>query len=122
MSRKNSVSRRIIALVIANAEMSAEAVAQEWRHCYPTDVAPPLLRLRVALCQLAEYGWLKARERNGVVFYRYARRHPPSANTPLFSNRQILAARRARGAKALSSTHTLHACFFALPPTTLESE
>ncbi|QMI49684.1 hypothetical protein [Burkholderia sp. MBR-1] len=109
-------------LIVATGEMSGDAVAKQLRASDP-DVAWPagevhLLRVRVALCKLAEYGWLKRRERAGIVYYRYAKRKLPRPNISLFSYERMQAQRDAAAGKGHAAANRLHACFFSISNTT----
>lgn len=77
MAKANTVTRRIIALVIENAEMSSAQIIAALHGKELHWSTPEAKRTRVSLHSLCENGWLKTRARDGVRVYCYAKRRPP---------------------------------------------
>ncbi|WP_420213408.1 hypothetical protein ACN8ZM_40015 (plasmid) [Burkholderia aenigmatica] len=77
MAKKNTVTRRIIDLVIENPEMTSGEIAAQ---LYGRDLEPrsaEVKRVRVALNTLCKFQWLRRCVIDGRGRYRFNRRHPP---------------------------------------------
>jgi hypothetical protein len=104
LAKENTVTRRIIHLVIENTEMTSREIIEKIHGAGLTSGSAEARRVRVALHTLCAHGWLKHIIKHDVGYYRYAKRWPPSAKSVIHGKKPSIPLGTARLAAFLSAT------------------